>query len=133
MLIKDKLKKNYIQLSFKFSCFLFFSSLIAYQFIEHPSSRSLKGNDAILGIYILVSIMICTYLLFQSAPSLLKYFIDNVKNHLKIRRDFNNYQVRAISAEIYIEILHNRTRELIRQNRMLRDQIRMHRDQIRNL
>ena len=48
-------------------------------------------------------------------------------------RDFNNYQVRAISAEIYIEILHNRTRELIRQNRMLRDQIRMHRDQIRNL
>ena len=126
-------KRFYVLFGFKFTCFLFLSSLIAYQFIEHPSSRSLKGNDAILGIYILVAIMIGTCLLFQSAPSLLKYFIDSVKNHLKIMRDFNNYQVRAISAEIYIEILHNRTRELIRQNRMLRDQIRMHRDQIRNL
>ena len=124
MPIKDKLKKNYIRLSFKFSFVLFSSSLIAYQFIEHPSSRSLKGNDAILGIYILMAVMMGMYLLFQSAPSLLKNFIDNVKKHLKIRRDLNKWQVRAISAEIYIEILHNRTRELIRQNRMLRDQIR---------
>lgn len=124
MPIKDKLKKNYIRLSFKFSFVLFSSSLIAYQFIEHPSSRSLKGNDAILGIYILVTLMMGMYLLFQSAPSLIKNFIDNIKKHLKIRRDLNNWQVRAISAEIYIEILHNRTRELIRQNRMLRDQIR---------
>ena len=124
MTIKDKLKKNYIRLSFKFSFVLFSSSLIAYQFIEHPSSRSLKDNDAILGIYILVTLMMGMYLLFQSAPSLLKNFIDNIKKYLKIRRDLNNWQVRAISAEIYIEILHNRTRELIRQNRMLRDQIR---------
>jgi hypothetical protein len=124
MKIKDTFKEFYVDHSLKFSLVLFFASLMAYQFIEHPSSSSLKGNDAILGIFILVAVMAGIYLLFLSIPGLIKYFRDNIKKYLKTRKDFDRWQVRAISAELYIKILHNRTRELIRENRVLRDQIR---------